>query len=144
MDTTWQHTLDQLIEAGAELTVTDADGTTILNAPLARAWRLDPDDPGTLWLRPLAPPIAGDDGTEVFALSQCRRRALPITDVRTDTSGTLTLGLGAGQHARIQHAAGSAAAALDSWDTFVGARLTANEEAALDALAEDSWTGRYA
>jgi hypothetical protein len=143
MDQTTQDALQRLIVAGAELVVTDADHDVVFTAPLAHAWRLDPDDPDCLWLRPLAAPVAGDDETTVFSLNQCRRRALDITAAHPDGEA-LVIELATGQHARIQPATGAAADTLDAWDTFVGARLDAAEEQALDALEEDSWTGRYA
>lgn len=143
MDQTTQDTLQHLVTAGAELVVTGADADVVFTAPLARTWRLDPDDPDCLWLRPIAAPVAGDDETTVFSLSQCRRRALDITAVHPDGEA-LVIELATGQHARIQPATGTAADTLDAWDTFLGARLNADEEHALDALEEDSWTGRYA
>lgn len=141
--TAWQPQLQHLLDTDAELVVTDPDGDVVFTAPLARAWRLDADDPTCLWLRPLAPPVTGDDGTTVFALSQCRPRGLHIHSAHLDTD-TVHLELRSGQRARIEPAGDSAAEALQAWDTFVGARLSADEELALEELAEDSWTGRYA
>ena len=143
MDQTAQDTLQHLLTTGAELVVTDPDGGVVFTAPLARAWRLDPDDPDCLWLRPLAEPVTGEDETTVFSLNQCRRRALDLTAVHTEPEA-LVAELATGQRARIQPATAAAAATLDAWDTFVGARLDAGEERTLDALEEDSWTGRYA
>jgi len=132
-----------IVDDGAELVVAGADGTPVYTAPLARAWRVDDDDPSCLWLRPLAAPRPGPDGTTVFALNQCRRRALVATGLHVD-GAELRLDLATGQHARIRRTTDATGAQLDAWDTFVGARLTADEELDLDALAEDSWTGRYA
>lgn len=143
MDCNWHRDLQRLVDAGAELVVTDPDGTVVVTAPLARVWRVDADDPDCVWLRPLPPPVTDDDGTTVFALSQCRRRALLISDVE-QAGGALAFALRIGQRARIQPATGAAARTLDAWDTFVGTRLDAAEELALDALEDDSWTGRYA
>jgi hypothetical protein len=143
MDQTHQAELQALITDGAELIVTEPGGDTVFNAPLARACRLDADDPTCLWVRPLAPPITAD-GATVFALNQCRRRALHLDAVHTEADSALVIALSSGQQARIQPATGPAAETLDAWDTFIGARLTAAEELALDALEEDSWTGRYA
>ncbi|GAB1646817.1 hypothetical protein [Krasilnikovia sp. MM14-A1259] len=143
MNPDWQHTLQQLLDADAELVVADPAGETTFVAPLARAWRLDADDADCLWLRPLSAPVTGEDGTTVFALNQCPRRALQLAGVHTD-GGELVMALRSGQRARIRPATGAAADILAAWDTFVGARLDAAEELALDALDEDSWTGRYA
>lgn len=143
MDQSWQTVLQDLVDAGAELVVTDPDGTSVFAAPLARTWRIDTDDPRCLWVRPLAEPVTVD-GTAVFALSHCRRRALHLETVRAEPDGTLTIALTSGQQASVQPVTGPGTVTLDAWDTFVGARLTAAEEQALDALEEDSWTGRYA
>lgn len=143
MDTTWHPDLQHVIDAGAELVVADPGGAIVFTAPLARAWRLDDGDPTCVWLRPLTAPITGEDGTRVFALNQCPRRALQIASVHTEP-GELVIELLTGQRAHIRAVTGAGADILDVWDTFVGARLDAAEELALDALAEDSWTGRYA
>lgn len=143
MDPSRQSVLQDLIAGGAKLVVADPEGTTVFTAPLARAWRIDADNPNCLWVRPLAAPVTAD-GTTVFALRHCRRRALHLDTVHTEAPGTLVIALSTGQQARIRPATGDAAETLDAWDTFVGARLTAAEEQALDALDEDSWTGRYA
>jgi len=143
--TGWQTALQRLlVDDGAELLVDDPDGATVFDAPLARAWRIDDDDRNCLWLRPLTPAVDGGDGTTVFALNQCRRRALNFTAVHVDPDGELLFDLHDGQRARIRPAHGHVMEHLNAWDTFVGARLSAAEETALDALAEDSWHGRYA
>ena len=143
--TDWTAHLQHLVvDVGAELLVADPDDDRILYAaPVARAWRVDDDDRRCIWLRPLSPSIRGRDGTTVFALNQCRPRALHVTAGRR-VGDELVLDLHSGQRARLRPAVGPAAAWLERWDTFLGARLTAEEEFALDALAEDSWIGRYA
>lgn len=144
MNETWHDTLHQLVTAGAELVVTDAAGETVFAAPLARSWKLDPDNPGCIWLRPLAAPVTGADETLVFRLSQCRRRGLDITGPPTSSAAGLLFTLTTGQQAHLRPATGPAAEVLDVWDTFIGSRLSAVEEQDLDALDDDSWTGRYA
>ncbi|WP_430787166.1 hypothetical protein [Actinoplanes sp. G11-F43] len=145
MNPLWQDTVQQLVDDGAELVITDPTGDTVFSAPLARACRPDADNPRCLWLRPLAAPFTGPDETLVFSLSQCRRRGLDVAGPPTPADGGgLLLPLANGQQAHLRPATGTAAEVLDIWDTFVGSRLTGAEEQALDALLEDSWTGRYA
>jgi hypothetical protein len=142
----WHDRLQYLVtDVGAQLLVYDADPqhNLIAHVPLARHWRIDGDDPDVLWLRPLAPSVRGADGTPVFNLSDCRRRGLHLHAARLD-GDALVLDLVGGQRARIEPVDADNRAELDRWDTFTLARLTAEEEATLDALAEDSWHGRYA
>lgn len=136
----WQEYLTQLLDRGAQLHVTNPDGAAAFTAPLARVCRLEDDS--LLWIRPLAHSTNGSDGTTVFALSRCRRRCLSVAGVRR-VDQDLVFVLSSGQSARIGPADGDAAAELRRWDTFVGARLSAREELTLDALAEDSWFGRF-
>lgn len=49
-----------------------------------------------------------------------------------------------GERPRIRPACGEALAELQRWDSFYYLALTAEEEAALDALWGDSYVGRWA
>jgi hypothetical protein len=132
------------LEGGAELEVCDPDGAVVFVAPLARHCRID--DEGVLWLRPVVggyrPPAGEGMPPYAFSLNAARPRGLLPTDVRREGEN-LVLQLSSGQQARIRPAGGEALAELQRWDTFYYLELTAQEEAALDALWGDSYVGRW-
>lgn len=133
--------------AGATLDVTDPAGELVYSAPLARMWRLDADDPAALWIRPIAG-RAELGGLVEFSLSTARRRSLDVLAVHLGDDGhwpVVTAELRNGQRATIRAAEGEQELALlEDWDTFTLTALTADEEAALEDLVEDSWHGRHA
>ncbi|RKE03012.1 hypothetical protein [Streptomyces sp. TLI_171] len=158
---TWTNQLTNLLEgahtstgdpldAGARIVVTESGGTEAFRAPLARHWREDEDDPRLLWIRPV---VGGGLSPEpgvgyVFNLSVARRRAVHWRSAEVDSRGAVVLRLvaaygGDGQTARIEPAGGAELEELGRWDTFVD-RLSPKEEQALEELAEDSWSGRFA
>lgn len=130
------------LNAGAQLVVTEPDGTEVLRAALARHFRLDPDEAHLIWVRPIT---SGDvdptTGEPVFNLNVCRRRALAWTEVRV-AGGAVLLTLEGSQLARIEPAGGKELAELHSWDDFI-LGLSASEEKDLDDLESDSWWGRF-
>ncbi|GJF30276.1 hypothetical protein KNE206_29760 [Kitasatospora sp. NE20-6] len=138
------------LDAGAQIVVTDPDGTEAFRAALARHWREDEDDANLLWIRPV---VGGGLSPEpefgyVFNLSLARRRALHWHTAGVDDRGGVVLRLaasegGEGQRARIEPAGGAELEELARWDTFVD-MLSPEEEQALEELAEDSWGGRFA
>ncbi|PZS25801.1 MAG: hypothetical protein DLM61_19535 [Pseudonocardiales bacterium] len=137
--------------AGATLHVTDPAGALVYSSPLARMWRLDAEDPAVLWIRPIAGRGELDHrGALVeFSLSAARRRSLAATAVHLehehDTAPVITAELRNGQRATIRAAhSAQELALLEEWDTFTLTALTAEEEAVLEELVEDSWHGRYA
>lgn len=133
--------------AGATLHVTDPAVGLVYSAPLARMWRLDADDPAVLWIRPIAG-RAELGGLVEFSLSTARRRSLDVLAVHLGDDGpwpVVTAELRNGQRATIRAAEGEQELALlEDWDTFTLTALTAEEEAALEDLVEDSWHARYA
>jgi hypothetical protein len=133
------------LDAGAQLIVTEPDGTEAFRAPLARHHMPDPDDPYLLWIRPVlgGTPSPEPGGGYVFNLSLSRRRGLAYTSARIDENGDLVLVLRSGQGATIQPAAGRELEELQRWDDFTLNVLTAEEEADLDRLDGDSWYGRF-
>ncbi len=140
----WMAVLARLVHAGAELAVTDPDGTLAYRAPLARHHRVDDDDP-VAWIRPLpepAPPSV-PGGPSPFGLNACRRRSLP-TDQVTVGADRVTLGLSTGQTAEILPIVEDLQPQLDRWDDFVITVLPADIEVALDDLTDDSWHGPWA
>ncbi|MEU1812991.1 hypothetical protein [Micromonospora aurantiaca (nom. illeg.)] len=140
---TWQDQLRRLVvDHGATLDLTSADGTVIAHTVLARHWRLDAHDPRCLWIRPIAPGYREESGAVVYSLSRCRRRGLQFTAVE-HTTQELSLSLDGGLRAHIRPAAGADVDEIERWDTFVLTRLTGQEEQALDALDADSWAGRF-
>lgn len=140
----WMAVLARLITAGAELAVTDPDGTLAYRAPLARHHRVDDDHP-VLWIRPLpepAPPrVTG--GPSQFGLNTCRRRSLP-TDQVTVGADRVTFGLPTGQTAQILPIGDDLRPQLDRWDDFVLTVLPGDIELALEDLTDDSWHGPWA
>lgn len=136
---TWYPQLTALLNAGfdpdddatggAQLTVTDATGTTTYQQPLARHARLDPD---CVWIRPILG--AGPD----FDLVACRRRGLPTTGTITATSHAVTFELADGAQAVVEPADPGLHATLEHWDTFVLSRVDAATEAALATLDADT------
>ncbi len=140
----WMAILTRLITAGAELAVTDSDGTLAYRAPLARHHRDDDDHP-VVWIRPLpepAPPnIPG--GPHQFGLNVCRRRSLPTDQVTVDAD-RVTFGLTTGQTAVILPIADDLRPQLDRWDDFVITVLPGDIELALEDLTDDSWHGPWA
>ena len=159
--TTWNERLTGLLagthtttgdplDAGAQLVVTNPDGTEAFRAALARHHRTDQDDPQLLWIRPVVGggPSTSPDFDYAFSLSAARRRSLHWQAAAIDETGDVVLHLvapdeEAGQTARIQPARDSELEELKRWDTFVD-QLDPDEEEALDALEEDSWNGRFA
>ncbi len=140
----WRILLARLITAGAELAVTDPDGTLAYRAPLARHHRVDDDDP-VVWIRPLpepAPPSV-PGGASQFGLNACRRRSLP-TDRVTVAAGGVTFGLPTGQTAEILPITDDLRPQLDRWDDFVVTVLPGDIEVALEDLTDDSWHGPWA
>jgi hypothetical protein len=136
---------DDELEAGAQLVVTEPDGTEVFRAPLARHHMFDPEDPSVLWLRPV---LGGarcpePDGSYIFNLSLSRRRGLTYSSARIDESGDVVLALHSRQIATIQPAAGIELEELQRWDDFTLNILTAEEETDLDRLDTDSWYGRF-
>jgi hypothetical protein len=136
---------DDELDAGAQLVVTEPDGTEVFLAPLARHHMSDPDDPHVLWLRPVLGGARSPEpgGWYVFNLSLSRRRGLAYDSARIDENGDVILVLRGGQIARIQPAAGRELEELQRWDDFTLNVLTAEEEADLDRLDADSWYGRF-
>ena len=143
------------LDAGAQLLVTDPDGREVFRAALARHHRIDPDDPHTLWIRPILggghasepsrdPASGRSAGRYVFNLNVARRRALTFADVRTEPDGDVVFQLRNSQTARIQPVTGTELDELRRWDEFTLNVLTASEEASLEALDGDSWQGRFA
>ena len=140
----WRSVLARLIAAGAELTVTDPDGTLAYRAPLARHHRIDDDHP-IVWIRPLpepAPPSHAG-GPSHFGLNACRRRSL-TTDHVTVGTDRVTFDLPPSQTAEIHPVADDLHPRLDRWDDFVITVLPADVELALEDLTDDSWHGPWA
>ncbi|MFC6600482.1 hypothetical protein [Kitasatospora paranensis] len=138
------------LDAGAQIVVTNPDGTEAFRAALARHWREDEDDANLLWIRPVVGggPSPDHEFGYVFNLSLARRRALHWHTAGVDGRGRIVLRLaasggGEGQTARIEPASGAELEELERWDTFVDL-LSPKEEQALEELAEDSWSGRFA
>lgn len=143
-DADWRAVLAGLVTAGAELAVTDPDGTLAYRAPLARHHRIDEDHP-IVWIRPLpdpAPPsLTG--GAPTFGLNACRRRSLG-TDRVTAGADRVTFSLPTGQTAQIHPISGDLQPHLDRWDDFVLTVLPGDIELTLEDLADDSWHGPWA
>lgn len=140
----WRAVLAQIVTAGAELAVTDPDGTLAYRAPLARHHRIDDDHP-ILWVRPLpegAPPVV-QGGPWRFGLNACRRRSLAADQV-TVGAAWVTFSLPTGQTAEIRPIGGDLQPGLDRWDDFVSTVLPADIELALEDLTDDSWHGPWA
>lgn len=134
---------------GAQLTITAADGTVLLAAPLARHMRIDGEAPDILWIRPVHAGGATGDPDVPYAFNLSRARPVGLSVVRGEAGpdGAVVLELhgpadGGAPVARIEPAAGSALQELQRWDSFV-ASLSAEDRAALDALDSDSWHGAY-
>ena len=144
-DGDWRAVLAGLVTAGAELTVTDPDGTLAYLAPLARHHRVDDDEP-VVWIRPLTDPAAPDvkGGPWRFGLNACRRRALPTERVVAVGDSRVVLDLPTGQTAEIHPIGEDLQAQLDRWDDFVLTVLPADVELALEDLTDDSWHGPWA
>ncbi|GAA4898927.1 hypothetical protein [Streptomonospora salina] len=142
-----RHTMtDDPLDAGAQMVVTEpgAGGDEAFRAPLARHHRVENDDPHLIWIRPIIPGRRDPKtGEMTFNLNICRRRGLQWEQAEP-VDGGIELVLTSGQRARIEPAAGPELEVLYAWDTFTLGALTAEEESALDALREDSWTGRFA
>lgn len=140
----WEPALRELLVAAAEVHIDHPDQP-------ARQWPLAPhyrfelleDGQWCVWLRPLPAPLRHPDGTATFELSRCRRYALVWTDVAVD-GDTVTARTRADQTVTIRPASPAHRATVDAWTTFVGVRLTAEEELELDGLLDDGWDGRYA
>ena len=143
-DGDWRAVLARLVTAGAELSVTDPDGTLAYRAPLARHHRIEEDHP-IVWIRPLpepAPPaVPGIPST--FGLNACRRRSL-TTDRVVAGADRVTFGLPTGQTAQIHPVGDDLHHQLDGWDDFVLTVLPGDVELALEDLADDSWHGPWA
>ena len=130
------------LESGAELEVRELDGSLAFLAPLARHYRIAE---GVLWVRPVVGGYAPAEGgiPYLFSLNEARARALPLDDVRLEGE-EIVLATGADQVARIRPAGPETLPELERWDTFVLTVLDAGEEAALDQVEGDSWSGRWA
>jgi hypothetical protein len=135
---------DDDLDYGAQLVITEPDGTETFRAPLARHRRVDDQDTHVLWIRPIhSGTAAGPAGLPVFSLSVCRRRGLAFTRATVSRDGDVVLTLASGQRAIIQPAAGPDLETLKLWDEFTLNVLSAEEELDLDRLNGDSWYGRF-
>ncbi len=133
----WQPQLARLLADGAEIEVTDIDGTT-RRWPLARHYRFN-DDGRCVWLRPITGQAhRAGSRPPAFAHEHARRRPLRWTAVNRGDR-RLTLRTPAGQRVTIRPVGADLGARLDDWDTFVGTVLSAAVETDLDLLEEDSW-----
>lgn len=123
----------QALDRGAQITVTGPHGTTAPQA-LARHHRVEPGEPPTLWIRPITGRLPGGD----FDLALARRRGLGFTAARVLPGGEVQLELAEpGHRALITPAGPEALRELAEWDTFTLTRLSAEQEAGLDALDTD-------
>ncbi len=140
----WRIVLARLLIAGAELTVTDPDGTIAYRAPLARHHRVE-DDHQVLWIRPLPDAVAPDveGGRWWFGLNACRRRSLPTDRVIAGVD-RVTFMIPTGQTADIHPIGDDLQAVLARWDDFVLTVLPGDIELALEDLTDDSWHGPWA
>ena len=140
----WRVVLARLVAGGAELAVTDPDGTLAYRAPLARHHRLE-EDHLVVWIRPLPEPAPSDvpGGPPTFGLNACRRRSL-TTDRVTTAGDVVTFGLPTGQTAQIHPVGADLRPRLDRWDDFVLTVLPGDIELALEDLTDDSWHGPWA
>lgn len=134
---------DPDVHPGAELVVTNPDGSEAFRAPLARMWRAEPDS-NVIWIRPV---LGGHQeypgGPWRFPLADVRRRNLNYTDV-TISDNEVVFELVNDQRARLRPTRPDLQPQLEHWDTFVLTVLPADIEAALTELAEDSWHGPWA
>jgi hypothetical protein len=134
---------DDELDAGAQLVVTDPDGSEAFRAALARHYRIDPDDRQLIWVRPVVAGFPMDSGPRAFNLSIARRRGLRYTDAQLEKNGDVVLHLANDQTGCIQAAAGQELADLQDWDTFYLWVLTDDERAQLDQLDFDYSDGRF-
>lgn len=133
------------LDVGAELEVRDPDGALALLAPLARHYRLEPEE-GLLWIRPVVggyEPRGPGMPRYAFHLNEARARAISTHAARTD-GDEIVLETAGGQIAHIRPAGPQTRPELEHWDTFCYVVLTAEEEAALDAVWGDSYYGDWA
>lgn len=121
---------------GAQIVVTDADGTERFRAALARHSRIDTHDANLVWIRPLPEPDH-DPATNapVFDLDLARRRALTVAAAHV-RGGELELTLTNSQITRIQPARGNQLGHLQDWDTWL-LGLPSRLRAELDELDAD-------
>lgn len=140
----WTEVLARILTAGAELTVTNPDGTSAYRAPLARHHRIDAEHP-IVWVRPLAEPAPPTvpGGPSQFGLNTCRRRSL-TTDRATVGVDRVTFSLLTGQTAQIGPIGDDLRPQLDRWDDFVLTVLPGDVQLALEDLGDDSWHGPWA
>ena len=121
------------LQAGAQITVTGPHGTSAPQA-LARHHRVEPGEPPTLWIRPIAGRLPGGD----FDLAVARRRGLGFTAARVLPDGSVEVQLAEpGHRALITRAGPEALRDLRDWDTYTLTRLSAEDEVELDALESD-------
>lgn len=139
----WEAVLLRLVETGAELAVTDPDGSLAFRAPLARHYRVDGEHP-VLWIRPLAEADPPEHARgRRFGLNSCRRRSLP-TDRAAGDVDLVSFELPTGQVAEIHPVSPGLRAQLELWDDFVLTVLPGDIEVALEDLTDDSWHGPWA
>lgn len=147
--TGWEQRLAEWLadlEVGAELEVSDPDGTVVFLAPLARHYRLESEE-SVLWVRPVVGGYVptGEPGLPPYAfhLNEARARAISIEQLSFDGE-VLELRTAAGQLARIRPAGPETRPELERWDSFYYLVLSAEEEQALDAVWGDSYYGDWA
>ncbi|WP_102144365.1 hypothetical protein [Mycobacterium hubeiense] len=120
---------------GAQVQVFDrATDQLVYRQPIAREIRLDDEEP-LLWFRQ----IVGD--APPFDLDVCRRRSLFTTDAAVDGVDRVTFPqpqATTGEYGIILAADPDQVPLLDAWDTWKLSATTAEEEARLDALTDDS------
>lgn len=126
---TWYPRLHELLTSptGAQLEVTDPDGTTIYLAPLARSSRIEDT---IVWFRQII-----GTGPE-FDFNHCRRRSLPAAGQIDDANVCFTIDEGT---ATISPANPDGQAAIAAWDNYLSTRCDEQTRTELAALAEDSW-----
>lgn len=121
---------------GAQLEVTDHNGTTVYRQPLARQTHYEPDEekPDAAFIR-IRQIIGTGPG---FDINDCRPRRLPAPGTITSDGAVFTLPQGT---ATISPAVDDQHTAIHAWDTFYATHLTAEQREDLDWVREDSWWG---
>lgn len=134
--------ITELVQAGAEWEIREADETVLRWDALARHWRAEQDK---VIVRPLERPRRRQDGRPVFLLNESSPAYVRVSAIKVLPNGTIGMKpADFDGFAVIRPVSAVHAATLEQWDDFYENVLTSEEREDVDALVLGEWYGNWA